>query len=139
VSTRTTQTPEDMLHAGEEFAATLKPGDVVALCGNLGAGKTLLVQGIVRGLGSGDLVTSPTFTLINEYPSGRIPIVHADLYRMKSAEEAERAGLVELMDEESLTLVEWADKFPELIPQHARWVRIRILGSGEVREVEGLT
>src|SRR5687768_2410044 len=125
-----------MLRFGAELAATLQGGEIIALCGGLGAGKTMLTKGIVGFLSENEDVASPTFTLIHEYRSGKLPVVHADLYRIDSAEAAERAGLLEAMDGEAVVIVEWADKFPDLIPAEARWIRIRILDDERHREIE---
>lgn len=92
-------------------------GETLALTGELGAGKTALVRGIATGLGTPSThVTSPTFVLIHEY-SGRLPLVHVDLYRLRSAAEAEGIGLQEYFRGETVTAIEWADKFPGLLPR----------------------
>ncbi len=125
----------DTMEAGAALGRTLRPGDVVALCGDLGAGKTQFVKGLVRGIGAAEAaVTSPTFTLIHEYPGGPFPVFHADLYRLESVEEAFGIGLEDYFDREGVTAIEWADKFPELIPGGARWIRLR-LGNGNEREI----
>ena len=127
-----------MLECGAEVAADLKGGDVLALCGQLGAGKTHFVKGIVRGLGGDpDHVTSPTFTLVHEYTDGRVPVFHFDFYRVDSAEEALRIGWDDYVEEAGgLVLVEWADKFPDLMPKDTRWWRLEIAAAG--RSVESL-
>jgi tRNA threonylcarbamoyladenosine biosynthesis protein TsaE len=94
----------------------LTGGETLALFGELGAGKTALVRGIATGLGlPPNQVTSPTFVLIHEY-RGRLPLIHMDLYRLQSATEAEGIGLQEYFSGETVTAIEWADKFPELLP-----------------------
>lgn len=108
-----------LIEAGRLVAEGLGPGAVVALNGPLGAGKTHFAKGIVAGLGSRDEVTSPTFSLVNEYRSGGIPVFHFDFYRLDSAEEVLRIGWDEYLDEEGVVLVEWADKFPEVLPEGA--------------------
>lgn len=101
---------------GKAIGRTARGGDVVALIGDLGAGKTTLVKGIAAGTGADPAsVCSPTFVLVHRYP-GRIPLIHADLYRMRSEAEAEGAGLHELFDDRSLIAVEWADRIPGLLP-----------------------
>ena len=93
----------------------LTGGETLALFGELGAGKTALVRGIAIGLGiPADHVTSPTFVLIHEY-HGRLPLIHMDLYRLRSVTEAEGIGLQEYFRGETVTAIEWADKFPELL------------------------
>ena len=126
---------DETIAHGKAFAGTLNPGDVVALSGDLGAGKTQFVKGIAEGVGSMDVVTSPTFTLIQEYEGGTMPVYHADLYRLKSMEEAEDIGLIEVMEADGVTVVEWADKFPELMPAYTRWLDFKILDddSREIR------
>ena len=129
--------PKETFELGLRLAGELRRGDVVALTGDLGAGKTALAQGVAAGLGVAAEVTSPTFTLIHEYPGGRLPLFHIDLYRLESQEEALGTGLEEYLGGEGVALVEWADKFAALLPRSARWVRFRIL-EGELREIEGL-
>ena len=103
----------------------LKTGDVVALIGDLGSGKTCLIQGICAGLDVEDDVTSPTFTLINEY-RGRIPVAHVDLYRLEDAESVLDLGYDEYIDGDGVCLIEWADKFPDLLPDACIELRIEI-------------
>ncbi len=109
---------------GTSLASDLRRGDVLALTGDLGAGKTHLAQGIAAGLGYAGAVTSPTFTLVHEYRGGRLPIFHFDFYRFDSATEAEQIGWWNYVDEDGVCLVEWADKFPELIPPGSRWIEL---------------
>ncbi|MCB1231366.1 MAG: tRNA (adenosine(37)-N6)-threonylcarbamoyltransferase complex ATPase subunit type 1 TsaE [Verrucomicrobiae bacterium] len=122
-----------MIAFGAEIAESLKAGDVVALVGQLGAGKTHFTKGIVSGLGGDpEAVTSPTFTLVHEYASGcRVPVFHFDFYRMDSAAEVLGIGWEDYLDEaEGILLVEWADKFPELLPAGTKWFRFEILNDG---------
>ena len=129
----TTISPEATDAAGERLGATLEPGDVVALTGELGAGKTVFVQGLVRALGVTTGATSPTFVLVNEY-RGRIPVHHVDAYRTTSLAEVLELGLEEMMDGEGVTVVEWAERLEPLVP--ARAVRVHIAGVGdEPREI----
>jgi tRNA threonylcarbamoyladenosine biosynthesis protein TsaE len=114
--------------AGECLAASLGPGDVVALSGELGAGKTCFVQGLVRGLGVTSGATSPTFVLVNEY-RGRLPVHHVDVYRIQSLTELLDIGLEELLGGVGVTLIEWADRCEALLP--ARAVRVHIDGVGD--------
>jgi tRNA threonylcarbamoyladenosine biosynthesis protein TsaE len=119
--------------AGERLAQTLKPGDVVGLTGDLGAGKTCFIQGLVRGLGFRGHATSPTFVLINEY-QGRVPIHHVDAFRTESLAQLVDLGLVELFDEPGVTVIEWADKVAPLLPP--RTIHVHIAGVGdESREI----
>lgn len=108
---------------GRSVAATLQRGDVLALRGDLGAGKTHFVKGLVAGLGAETAVTSPTFTLIHEYPGGRFPIYHFDFYRLDDEDEALKIGLDEYLYGDGACVIEWAEKFPALLPPHTRWLR----------------
>ncbi len=125
-----TESEEETIALGKRLAASLPRSCAVLLIGNLGAGKTTLAKGIVEGLGAApaEEVSSPTFTLIHEY-SPRV--FHVDLYRLETAEEAASLGLDELWDREAVTLVEWGERFPELMPPER--VEIRIETEGEDR------
>lgn len=132
VATITTRSPEQTEAAGETLGRTLGNGDVVALSGDLGAGKTCFARGVVRGLDGGALVTSPTFVLINEY-RGRVPIHHLDAYRTASLAELMDLGLPELFAD-GVTIIEWADRLVPLLPPDAIAVHIEGLGD-EPREI----
>lgn len=109
---------------GKIIGRTLHGGDVVTLIGELGAGKTTLVHGIVMGLGApSDSVASPTFMLMHQY-SGRLALTHMDLYRLRTPEEAESIGLSECFTENDATVIEWADRFPCLLPEDRLEVRL---------------
>jgi tRNA threonylcarbamoyladenosine biosynthesis protein TsaE len=121
---------------GRELAARLAGGSVLALCGDLGSGKTCLTKGIVAGLGSPAAVTSPTFTLIHEYPGGRLEIAHFDFYRVRSAEELVAAGWDDYLDRGGVMIVEWADRFPGLFPEHTTWLQLEADGNARfIREM----
>jgi tRNA threonylcarbamoyladenosine biosynthesis protein TsaE len=120
--------PEATTAAGERLGARLGPGDVVGLTGDLGAGKTCFVQGLVRGLGVTTAATSPTFVLVNEY-RGRLPVHHVDAYRTQSLTELLDLGLEELLAGSGVTLVEWADRCEPLLPP--RTIRVHIEGVGD--------
>ena len=113
----TTHSTEETIALGRRLGRLLSPGQVVALCGPLGAGKTTFIKGVAVGLGLPDAreVKSPTFVLIKEY-AGRVPIAHVDLYRLERATDAERIGLESYLNDRTVCLIEWADKFPELLP-----------------------
>ena len=131
-----TGSEEETIALGERLARTLPRGAAVLLIGNLGAGKTTLAKGIVQGLGAvpADEVSSPTFTLIHEY--GSPPAVyHVDLYRLDSARDAATLGLDELFDSPALVIVEWGERFPELMPPDRVEIRLRSL-AGDDREIE---
>ena len=129
------QTPAETLAAGRAVADTLRAGDVLGLVGGLGAGKTHFVKGLAAGLGlDPEMVTSPTFTLLHEYraPGARLPLFHADFYRLEHAAEAGTLGLEELWDEGAgITAVEWADRFPGLFPPGTRWLWFAAGAEGE--------
>ena len=124
----TTTSPEETEAAGARLGATLKSGDVVALTGELGAGKTVFVQGLARALGVGTAATSPTFVLVNEY-RGRVPVHHVDAYRTTSLAELMDLGIEEMMAGDGITVIEWAERVEPLLP--ARAVRVRIAGVGD--------
>ncbi len=115
---------------GRSLAATLRAGDVIALCGQLGAGKTHVVKGLLEGLGSGEAVTSPTFSLVHEHQGARLPVYHFDFYRLTSGDELLNIGWDEYLDEPGVVVVEWADLFPGLLPPHARWFQLEVLPEG---------
>ena len=98
------------------LAAHLRAGDVVVLSGDLGAGKTQFVQGVAAGLGITAPVTSPTFNLLLEYPGGRLPLYHFDLYRLEAEEELEDIGFYETLEGDGASFIEWGEKFPEALP-----------------------
>ncbi len=123
----TSHSPEETLRCGRELAETLRPGDVIALTGELGAGKTCLVKGIAAGLGVAQPVTSPSYTLIHEYPGGRIPLVHIDLYRLDTAQDALNIGIEEHLGGTGVTIIEWAEKIEPLLPPHVRRIRLTAL------------
>lgn len=121
--------------AGAEAARTSKPGDVIALAGDLGTGKTQFVKGFARGLGCASLVTSPTFTLLHEYGGGRLPIYHFDFYRLENAEALKTIGFEDYVSGCGVSVIEWADRFPSAIPEGARWIRFRFF-SADIRGIE---
>lgn len=131
-----TRSEEETIALGERIARELPTRRVVLLIGNLGAGKTTLAKGIVSGLGAAppDEVSSPTFTLIHEYGcEGRV--YHVDLYRLDEARDAANLGLEELFDREAIVLLEWGERFPQLIPPGRTEIRITVTKSQE-REIE---
>jgi tRNA threonylcarbamoyladenosine biosynthesis protein TsaE len=126
--TITTQSEEETAAIGRQVASTLSAGDVLLLYGDLGAGKTAFVRGLAEGLGiRRDEVSSPTFTLIQEYRGGRLPLFHVDLYRIDDPREFDELGLDEIA-EEGVLAIEWADKLPT-VPRHA--IRVTIAYAGE--------
>jgi tRNA threonylcarbamoyladenosine biosynthesis protein TsaE len=118
----TASSPEAMMDLGAEFAAQAKPGDVFALVGNLGSGKTHWTKGFLKQLQPETAVTSPTFSIVNSYTHGTSPVHHFDFYRLKSANELIDLGWDEYLDDHSILICEWADMFPELFPEHTQWL-----------------
>jgi len=129
-----TEGPEETMRLGESLAQDLVAGDVVALVGELGTGKTTLVKGIARGLFVREPVISPSFLLARTY-RGRMPLHHLDAYRVNSVEELAEVGLTELLPpEQGITVVEWADRVAELIPPGSLWIHLEHL-SGDRRKL----
>ena len=114
----------------------LGPGDVVALTGELGAGKTTLAKAIAEGLGVTEQVTSPTFTLIGEYSSGRLPFYHMDVYRLGSLVELTDIGADEYFYGKGVTVVEWADRIEELLPERSLSIEMSYTEDPMLRKVE---
>jgi tRNA threonylcarbamoyladenosine biosynthesis protein TsaE len=112
-----TETADDTRAVGAALAPLLEVHDVLELTGELGAGKTTLVRGIAQGLGAEEHVASPTFTLVREYVSGRIPIAHVDVYRLDRVQDVVDLALDELEDGACVLIVEWGDAVEELLPQ----------------------
>lgn len=118
------------------LAATLVGGDAIALHGDLGAGKTQFVRGLVRGLGGdGRGVSSPTFVLLNVYGRARLPVYHLDAYRVHGREDLEAIGFDELLEQQGVVVVEWAQRVPGLLPERRIEVRIEAIDEG-VRRIE---
>jgi tRNA threonylcarbamoyladenosine biosynthesis protein TsaE len=128
-----TQSEEETIALGETLAAELPAHIAVLLIGNLGAGKTTLAKGIVKGLGAAqpDEVSSPTFTLIHEYSPS---VYHIDLYRLDRSEQVATLGLDEIFDRPAVVLVEWGERFPELMPEERVEIRLRAVGD-DAREI----
>ena len=126
MATFISNSPDETEGFGRRFAENLKPGDVLALTGGLGSGKTQFAKGLVAGLGATTAATSPTFTLIHEYPAGRFPIYHFDFFRVEDRQSAERLGLDDYFFGDGVSVIEWADRFPDLIPETARWISFEI-------------
>ncbi|MGD0500437.1 MAG: tRNA (adenosine(37)-N6)-threonylcarbamoyltransferase complex ATPase subunit type 1 TsaE [Bryobacteraceae bacterium] len=130
-----TRNEEETIALGVLLAAWLPARGTVLLIGNLGAGKTTLAKGIVQGRGAArpEDVSSPTYTLIHEYGGGRV--YHVDLYRLDTLRQAATLGLDELFERDALVLIEWGERFPQLMPAERTEIRIRDLENDE-REIE---
>jgi tRNA threonylcarbamoyladenosine biosynthesis protein TsaE len=119
--------PAETIEFGRQLAATLQPGTILALTGDLGAGKTCLVKGIAAGLGITQAVTSPTFTLVHEYPGGRLPLVHIDLYRLDQEREAINIGIEDHLPGPGITVIEWAERIAGLLPTDTKRIRLSVV------------
>ena len=145
MATFISHSPAETESLGERWGRQARHGLVIGLSGNLGAGKTQLVKGIARGLGTTARVHSPTFTLVNEYAGGRLPLFHLDLYRLETADQMASAGLEEYLQPEGVTVIEWAERWPRLkaegrrqkaeLPRLVQHVMIEVLGENERRIV----
>ncbi|MFT6625691.1 MAG: tRNA threonylcarbamoyladenosine biosynthesis protein TsaE [Cycloclasticus sp.] len=120
---------EAMLAAGNKLAAQLKPGMVVFLVGNLGAGKTTLVRGILRGLGHSGAVKSPTYNIVEPYSINEQSVFHFDLYRLMDVEELEYMGIRDYLIDDSICFIEWPEKGDGLLPKPDIQIEIKINGS----------
>ena len=122
-----TESPEETQALGEKLGQTLKQGDVIALIGDLGTGKTCLTQGIARGVGIApdEIVSSPSYILINEY-NGTVPIYHIDLYRLENSEEIAELGLSEYVEGDGICIIEWAERMAEVLPDSCIKIHITL-------------
>jgi tRNA threonylcarbamoyladenosine biosynthesis protein TsaE len=124
-----TKSASETIQIGKNIGSLLRPDDVVALVGELGAGKTQFIKGLAEGAGVGKptYISSPSFTLINEY-LGRVPFYHIDLFRLEQEKEAEELGLEDYFQAGGITAIEWADKIPSLLPEEILWIEIHYTG-----------
>ncbi len=120
----TSNSPEETAAAGAHWARSAEAGDVYALIGDLGAGKTQFVKGFVAAMGSAAQVTSPTFTLVHEYSDGRLPVYHFDFYRLDRPEAVSGIGFDDYLDAGGVCLIEWGDRFPAVLPARTIWITI---------------
>ena len=126
MATFISNSPAETEAIGRQLASDVNAGSVLALKGELGSGKTLFTQALVAGLESDATVTSPTFTIVHEYQSGRLPIYHFDFFRLDNRESAVRLGLEDYFFGDGVSVIEWADRFKDLIPEEARWISFEI-------------
>jgi tRNA threonylcarbamoyladenosine biosynthesis protein TsaE len=122
VATLISNSPSETEAIGRQLAKNINAGSVLALKGDLGSGKTSWVKGLVAGLGSHVDVTSPTFTILHEYEGGRLPVYHFDFFRMEDRQSIERLGIDDYLFGDGVTVIEWADRFSEFIPEQACWI-----------------
>ena len=122
-----TNSPEETEALGQKIAAQLQPGTVIAFQGDLGAGKTAFTRGLARGLGAADRVTSPTYTIVNEYLGGRMPLFHFDMYRLGSSEELFDIGWDDYLERGGVCAVEWSENVSDAM-ENALIIRIEKTG-----------
>ena len=115
---------EETKKFGRELSEKLSPGSIIALTGDLGTGKTALTKAIAEGLGVKEMITSPTFNIVRQYDSGRLPLYHFDVYRIGDIEEMEEIGYEDYFYGEGLCMIEWAQLIEEIIPENARHITI---------------
>ena len=126
MATFISNSPAETEAIGRQLASDVNAGSVLALKGELGSGKTLFTQGLVAGLESDATVTSPTFTIVHEYQAGRLPIYHFDFFRLDNRESTVRLGLEDYFFGDGVSVIEWADRFQDLIPEQAHWISFEI-------------
>ena len=119
-----TNSPQETFSAGRQLGEKAFPGQVITLTGDLGVGKTVFTQGLAKGLGIEEPVNSPTFTIVQVYDEGRLPLYHFDVYRLEDGESLWDIGFDEYLDRGGVCLIEWADQISEYIPKEAQWLHI---------------
>ena len=126
-----TLSPEETLEVGKELGKASMAGQVYALAGDLGVGKTVFTKGFAEGLGIEEAVNSPTFTILQIYDEGRIPLYHFDVYRIEEPEEMEEIGFDEYIEGDGVCLIEWAGRIADILPENIIVIRIeKDLGKG---------
>ena len=131
-----TNAPKETYALGKRIGEHARPGLVIAFYGDLGAGKTEMTKGIAAGLGIKDLVTSPTFTILQSYAGGRLPLHHLDVYRIEDPEEMEEVGLDDCLYGDGVCVIEWAEQIEELLPPDTVRITIGRDGAGDGRTIE---
>ena len=138
MATFISHSPAETASLGAALACRVVHGDVLALTGDLGAGKTQFVKGFACGLGIMERIQSPTFALVNSYSGGRLPLYHLDLYRLKTERQIVSAGLEAYLEPDGVAVIEWAERFveaglisPNQPPPNIRWVRFEIVNESE--------
>ena len=120
----TSNSPQETFTLGKRLGEQAKPGEVYCLDGDLGVGKTIFTQGFAAGLGIDEPVNSPTFTIVQQYDEGRLPLYHFDVYRVGDPDEMEYIGCDEYFFGEGVCHIEWAELIEEMIPENAVWIKI---------------
>ncbi len=133
-----THSAAETIELGRALSSALRPGDVVAFYGDLGAGKTTMIKGVAAGLGVADVVKSPSFVIVTEY-AGRLPVYHVDLYRLNENSDFESIGLDSYLGGDGVCLIEWAERAEKVLPDKAIRVRMSVEGSGRRIEIAGLS
>jgi tRNA threonylcarbamoyladenosine biosynthesis protein TsaE len=128
----------ETIELGRALSSALRPGDVVAFYGELGAGKTTMIKGVSAGLGVADVVKSPSFVIVTEY-AGRLPVYHVDLYRLDEKSDFESIGLDSYLEGDGVCLIEWAERAEKVLPDTAIRVRMSVEGQGRRIEISGLS
>ena len=131
-----THTPEETISLGEKIGSCLKAGDILAMSGDLAAGKTTFTKGIAMALGVNDVVTSPTFCLISEYEGTRLPLYHMDVYRLEGTEDFINLGAEDLLYGEGICVVEWCEKVRTALPRRTIWITITSIPEGRKITIE---
>lgn len=129
-----TQSPEETIRAAEKLGSLIGAGDMIAFRGGLGAGKTTFTRGLALGLGMKDVVSSPTFALVNEYRGDKITLYHFDMYRISSEEDLESTGFYDYPFEENAAVIEWSENISEFLPENTIYISINTLSDTE-REI----
>lgn len=119
-----THSAEETEQLAAEFSKQLKPNDVIAFEGGMGMGKTAFTRGLVRGLGGSDIVSSPTFALVNEYPDGRMTVFHFDMYRVTSWDDLYSTGFFDYLDTGAVLVIEWSENIAGALPENTIYVSI---------------
>ena len=130
-----TKSPEETEKLGEALGLRLQPGTVLAYRGDLGAGKTAFTRGLARGLGIAEPVTSPTYTIVNEYLSGRLPLFHFDMYRLRSADDLFDIGWDDYLERGGICAVEWSENVEEAMENPVLVTICRLPGDDSLREI----
>lgn len=129
-----THSPEETIKTAEKIGSLLKSGDMIAYKGGLGAGKTTFTRGIASGLGLGDCVSSPTFTLVNEYRGENITLYHFDMYRIQTEDGLESTGFFDYPFEDNIAVIEWSENIADFLPKSTIYITINTVGEND-REI----
>ena len=129
-----THSPQETIDTAKKLGALLKKGDIIAYKGNLGAGKTTFTRGLAVGLGLGDIVTSPTFALVNEYCGEKLSMYHFDMYRIETEGDLESSGFYDYDFENNIAVIEWSENIDGFLPKNTIYITINSLGDTE-REI----